>query len=181
MYLDQLPAVDYLRYTKYPSAKAVAIMLNDVHGLHMREDNILSFRTEPYEDRHRLIATLNPNSRTQSDGVTYSGDIHVLYTKMNAGSVYPSGFTLPSSMPVSVPSIIKALLEATQVRLDERECEIQVDGDLRYLVFKPTALLWMGRIRLNFASSIEYVNEPVPSDRIDLSVLLDGAFIGEFE
>lgn len=181
MYLDLLPAVDYLRYVKYPSNKAAAIMLNDVHGLHMREDNILSFRTEPYGDRHRLIATLDPKSRTQSDGVTYSGNIQVIYSKMDAGSIYPAGFTLPSSMPVSLPAIIDALLESTKILLDERECSIEEDGDLRYLVFKPSSLLWMGRIRLNLTSSIEYIDEPVPEPRIDLNVLLDGAFLGEFE
>lgn len=160
MDLNSEHIVDFIRYATYADKKvALAILVNNALNMHIREDNILSYVHEPFEGRWRITLTLDPSLRSNYFGETYNGVVRVVYDKMDASTVYPTGFYTnkhAGSGEISISSLLDLLQRNTRVIIDMDEIDHVTIDDQDYLVFKDTSLFWKGRIAINSIDSIEY-------------------------
>lgn len=151
--------IDYLKYVTYPQVVAVAILINDTMNLHIREDNITSYRTEDEGSRSKLTIELDSTVRSKSTGTTYDGTVKTLYDKIDASEVFPNGFyshKRVAGSQFSVKTMLELLKRNTRVNIRDDEYRVVTDGDQTYLEFLPSSIFWKGRVLLSDRSAIEY-------------------------
>lgn len=151
--------VDFINYVTHPQDVAIAILINNTLNFHVREDNILSYTHEPFEDKCRLTVELDETIRDNDFGETYTGKIRIIYDKLDASKVFPNGFysnKVVGSSDFSISSILNLLCRNTRVIIREEEIDLEEVDGLTYLVFKESSLFWKGRIPIRSLDSIEY-------------------------
>lgn len=156
---DTQSVIEWIRYTRYPILTALVILVNDTLNLHIREDNVTNWTSIPEGDHHRLTLHLNSTVRSESTGVTYDGQVSILYTKLDAGLVYPNGFYTnrrPGAGLNTLRTLLELLERNTRVIIRKEEVEVVEENGIYWLQVLENSVLWQGRIRLRGMDEIHY-------------------------
>lgn len=170
---------EVLRYTKYDTETGIVILVNDVLNLHLRTFSIDQLTVSTTPDRTTVAITTKMDERTIADGGRYyTGDVSVIFDKLDVALVYPDGFSVQRWM--GIDSILSTLLNRTGVKINKEECDIVESGGTISLVFKETSVFWKGIINIKINDLPIIVDVNINEYNPDISEIISGTHLDGF-